>query len=93
MITPVALGMGVKMTTRDDDLSLVDCGNHPEIYADAIGDMWIKNGLVNFIFFRWRKMDGVFRRVIVAEIHRPLASLGYVREHEIRLRLESGVLN
>lgn len=60
--------------TKEDANTLVDLGTHPEIYADGIGDLVIVEPNAQVLFFRWRKLDGILRRCIVAELIRPLAS-------------------
>jgi hypothetical protein len=58
-----------------NDNDLIDFGDYPEIYADGLGEVQITGVNARLLFFRWRKMDGVFRRQIASAITRPVASL------------------
>lgn len=67
-----------------DDTRLLDLGNYPEIQADGLGDVMFHEGKAHFVLFGWRRIDGVWRRVIVGLIIRPASSL--LPEQTIRLR-------
>ena len=51
--------------------NLLDYGDYPEIHADSIGDVQYLQYKTRILFFEWRKVGGVFRRVTVGAISRP----------------------
>jgi hypothetical protein len=59
----------------DDVDELVDVGGYPEVYADGVGEVQILDSNARFLSFSWHRIDGVYRRGIVASIVRPVASL------------------
>ena len=59
-----------------DESELCDFGQYPEIYADGVGEIQILGVNARVMFFSWQRMEGVFRRTIVATVVRPVSSLG-----------------
>lgn len=63
--------------------TLVDLGAYPEIYADGIGDLQMLAGNnTRMVLFSWRKLDGVYRKVITGMVIRPAATLCHPMQWE-----------
>jgi hypothetical protein len=56
---------------RDD---LLDFGGYPEIYADGVGAVDILGVNARTKMFTWQKIDGVYPRVTVLSVVRPVGS-------------------
>jgi hypothetical protein len=54
---------------------LLDFGNYPEIHADGLGDVLFHQDKAHFILFGWKRIDGVWRRIVVGTITRPISSV------------------
>lgn len=65
---------------------LLDIGQHPEFYADDIADVWFTQTTVRYIFFEWKKLDGVLRRCISGEVIRAISSITPDRISSLRKR-------
>lgn len=63
------------MQQDDEDAALWDMGGVPEFYADGLGDVTFMSDNARLVFFAWRKVNGVMRRCIAAEIVRPVPTL------------------
>lgn len=63
------------MQDRSETDALLDTGGHPEVFADGLGDVQFVGANARLVLFAWRKMGGVYRRCVVAEMIRPLATL------------------
>lgn len=51
--------------------NLLDYGDYPEIHADAIGDVQYLQYKTRILLYEWRKVGGIFRRVVVGAVSRP----------------------
>ncbi len=55
---------------------LIDLGNYPEIYADDVAEIQLLNGgNRRVVFFSWRRINGVFQRMVVGAVIRPAVSI------------------
>lgn len=54
---------------------LLDLGGYPEFFSHGIGEVHIGSEVSELLFYRWRKIEGVWRRVIVAVTTRPTTQL------------------
>jgi hypothetical protein len=55
---------------------LVELANYPEIYADGIGEVQNLGSTIRKLFYTWQKIDGVYQRVTVLSVIRPITTLG-----------------
>jgi len=63
------------LTASHAGSNLFEFGSYPEIYADGIGDIQVLGGNARLVYFTWQRIDGVFRRSIVATMIRHVSSL------------------
>jgi hypothetical protein len=54
---------------------LLDFGDYPHIHADGVGDMHFINQQACLLLFRWKKVDGLFRPVVVGTVSAPIAMI------------------
>ncbi len=53
----------------------IDLGNYPVIFCDEIGDIYSHAGMAHFLLTRWIKIEGVLRKIVVAEMIRPVGAI------------------
>ena len=58
-----------------EDSRLLDIGGYPEISADGLANVLFHADKAHFVLFGWRNLDGVWRRVVVGTIMRPVSSV------------------
>jgi hypothetical protein len=54
---------------------IVDFGDYPEIRTDGIADVQFIGNDVHFLQFRWKRIDSIWRPVIVVNLIRPVARI------------------
>jgi hypothetical protein len=54
-----------------------DMGDAPEIYSDGIAEVHLVGTNARLMLFVWRRVDGVFRRVLAYTSIRPVSSLAH----------------
>ena len=54
-----------------EDTKLLDFADYPEIAIDGIGDMQFVNRQAYVSLFQWRRIDAIWRPVVVAVIKAP----------------------
>lgn len=50
---------------------LWDFGDYPEVCIDGVGDMQFINTQARLLLFRWKRIDAIWRPVVVATIAAP----------------------
>jgi len=57
------------------ELSILDIGGYPEIYADEVAEIQhLSCGNRRVVLCAWHRVDGVYRRMVVGAIIRPVSS-------------------
>lgn len=69
-------------------MELLDFGNHPIIDGDDVGDVLFIGDSVRYIVFRWKRIDGILRRVICGEVTIPASTLPPARRAELRAKFQ-----
>jgi hypothetical protein len=54
-----------------EDTTLLDFADYPEIAIDGVGDMQFIGRQAYMLLFRWKRIDGVWRPVVVAAVNAP----------------------
>jgi hypothetical protein len=62
-----------KETVANNDL--LDLGDAPELYSNGIAEVHVIGANARLLMFVWRRIDGVFRRVLAYTSIRPASSL------------------
>ncbi len=63
------------MRMQEERTQLYDSGDHYEIDADEIADVYVAGDRAHFVFSKWRKVSGVIRRCFVGEVTRPIVAI------------------
>jgi hypothetical protein len=67
---------GLRGNQGNASMQLMELGTYPEIYADGIGDVQNLGSTIRKLFFTWQKIDGIYQRIVVVSIIRPITTLG-----------------
>jgi hypothetical protein len=62
-----------KKTMANNDV--LDLGDAPELYSDGIAEVNVIGANARLLMFVWRRVDGVFRRVLAYTSIQPASSL------------------
>lgn len=54
---------------------LLDYGSYPEITAHGIADVCVYGSMTEIVYFRWKRMEGIWRRVVSGVAFRPTDSV------------------
>lgn len=55
----------------EEEGELLDLGGYPEITGNGIGAVHVHGSITEVIYFRWKKIEGIWRRVVSGAAFRP----------------------